>query len=536
MLRTQLLADPHNLFLHHVVLDSCRRNAPKTALVDASSGRRMTYAEYGDTVETLARGLIAAGVKSGEVVAIFLANSWEFCTAFHAIQLAGAIPTLLNPTYREREVRYQLENSGAVLLITDGGNIEGINLAGLPNLRRVYTTRQPASGAEPFANLLAILLDTVTAAYPEPDQSSEKTLAALPYSSGTTGLPKGVMLSHYNLVANVYQLLGPNGTALNSADNILCCLPLYHIYGLNVILNPSLILGAKLVLVPRFNVPMLVKLLIDETVTMMPLVPPALNALCQAAEAGQFPRDHKVLWVKSGAAPLAPDLARRFTALTNIPVCQGYGMTEASPVTHVGFLEPALYRPDSIGHPLAATDCRVLAQSEIDPADTPDDVTEAPSGQPGELVMRGPQFMLGYWNEPQATAAVLRDGWYWSGDVVTRDREGFYRVVDRRKEMIKYKGFAVAPAEVEAVLLEHPAVKECGVVGRRDDAAGEIPVAFVALRDGFVQSPKFGEELCAFVADRLTHYKQPREVHFVDSVPKTASGKILRRELRKSIA
>jgi acyl-CoA synthetase (AMP-forming)/AMP-acid ligase II len=243
-----------------------------------------------------------------------------------------------------------------------------------------------------------------------------------------------------------------------------------------------------------------------------------------------------VHWVKSGAAPLAPDLARRFTKLTNILVCQGYGMTEASPVTHVGFLDPELYRPDSIGHPLAATDCRVLSQPDIDPADTPDDLTEAPSGAPGELVMRGPQFMLGYWNEPQATAAVLRDGWYWSGDIVTRDREGFYRVVDRRKEMIKYKGFAVAPAEVEAVLLEHPAVKECGVVGRPDGAAGEIPVAFVALREGFVDSHKLGEELCAFVADRLTHYKQPREVHFVNAIPKTASGKLLRRELRKSIA
>jgi len=532
MLRTQLYADPHNLFLHDLVLDSCRRNSQKTAVVDASCGRRLSYSEYGDTVESLARGLIAAGVKPGEVVAIFLANSWEFCAAFHAVQLAGAIPTLLNPTYREREVRYQLENSGAVLLITDGGNIEGINLAGLPNLRRVYTTRQPASGAEPFANLLS----PATASYPKPDQSSEQTLAALPYSSGTTGLPKGVMLSHYNLVANVYQLLGPNATQLNSADNILCCLPLYHIYGLNVILNPSLILGAKLVLVPRFNVQMLTKLLIDEAITMMPLVPPAMNALCQAAEASQFPRDHKVHWVKSGAAPLAPELARRFTALTNILVCQGYGMTEASPVTHVGFLDPALYHPDSIGHPLAQTDCRVLAQTDIDPADTPDDLTEAPSGQPGELVMRGPQFMLGYWKEPQATTAVLRDGWFWSGDIVTRDREGFYRVVDRRKEMIKYKGFPVAPAEVESVLLEHPAVKECGVVGRPDAAAGEIPVAFVALRDGFVDGKKLEEELCAFVADRLTHYKQPREVHFVDAIPKTASGKILRRELRKQMS
>ena len=459
MLRTQLYADPQNLFLHDVVLDSCRRNAEKTALVDASCGRRLTYAEYGEAVESLARGLIANGVHPGDVIAIFLANSWEFCVAYHAATLAGAIPTLLNPSYREREVRYQLENSGAVLLITDGGNIDGISLGGLPNLRRVYTTRQLAPGTEPFANLF----HAVTAVHRKPDQSSQQTLAVLPYSSGTTGLPKGVMLSHYNLIANVYQFLGPNSTPLNSADNISCCLPLYHIYGLNVILNPTLILGAKLVLVPRFNLAMLFKLLIDEAITMMPLVPPAINGLCQAAEAGEFPRDHQVRWVKSGAAPLAPELARRFTSLTDILVCQGYGMTEASPVTHVGFLEPGLYRPDSIGQPLAQTDCRVLSQPDIDPGDTPEDVTEVPSGLPGELVMRGPQFMLGYWKEPQATAAVLRDGWYWSGDIVTRDREGFYRVVDRRKEMIKYKGFPVAPAEVEAVLMEHPAVR--GAVG-----------------------------------------------------------------------
>lgn len=531
MLRTQLYADPHNLFLHDLVLASCRRNPGKTAIVDASCGRRLTYAEYGELVESTARGLIAAGIIPGEVIAIFLPNSWEFCVSFHAAQLAGAIPTLLNPTYREREVRYQLENSAAVFLITDRPNIEGIHLAGLRELRRVYTTRQPAVASEPFSNLLK----PATASFPAPEQSSEQTLAALPYSSGTTGLPKGVMLSHYNLVSNVYQLIGPNATALNPRDNILCVLPLYHIYGLNVILNPALILGATLVLLPRFHVQQLTSLLCPEAITMMPLVPPAIIALCQAAEAGEFPRDHQVHWVKSGAAPLAPDLPRRFTTLTNILVCQGYGMTEASPVTHVGYLDPALYRPDSIGHPLAETDCRVLSQSDVEPTIAAGVLVEVPTGERGELVMRGPQFMLGYWKEPKATAAILRDGWYWSGDIVTRDAEGFYRVVDRRKEMIKYKGFAVAPAEVEAVLLEHPAVKECGVVGRSDPAAGEIPVAFVALRDGFVESGKLGRELCGFVAERLTHYKQPREVHFVEVVPKTASGKILRRELRKTI-
>jgi len=529
MLRTELYADPTNVFMHDAILASCRRHAEKTALVDTSCGRRLTYAEYGETVEALARGLVAAQVKPGEVVGIFLANSWEFCAAYHAVTLAGAIPTLLNPTYREREVRYQLGNSGAVLLITDRANIDGVNLAGLPNLRRVYCAREQGSGSEPFSHLLK----PVGVGLPRPERGSQDSLAALPYSSGTTGLPKGVMLSHYNLVANVFQFLGPHATPLNSNDNVLCFLPLYHIYGLNVMLNPALILGATLVLMPRFNVEHVTSFLMEESISMMPLVPPAMNALCQSAEAGEFPRDHKLRWVKSGAAPLAPELARRFTALTAIPVCQGYGMTEASPVTHVGYLEPELYRPESIGHPLAQTECRVIAaQNQAAEAGSAEEVA---TGDAGELVMRGPQFMRGYWNDSAATAAVLRDGWYWSGDIVTRDNRGFYRVVDRRKEMIKYKGFSVAPAEVEAVLLEHPAVRECGVVGRPDAVAGEIPVAFIALREGFVNCSKMEDELCCFVADRLTHYKQPREIHFVDVVPKTASGKILRRELRRLI-
>jgi len=191
----------------------------------------------------------------------------------------------------------------------------------------------------------------------------------------------------------------------------------------------------------------------------------------------------------------------------------------------VGYLEPELYRPESVGQPLCQTDCRVLDLQG----------NEAALGDPGELVIRGPQFMLGYWKDPQATAAVLRNGWYWSGDVVRRDAQDFFYVLDRRKEMIKYKGFPVAPAEIESVLLEHPAVRDCGVIGKKDAAAGEIPVAFIVLRDGFVAGSKLEEELGSFVADRLTSYKQPREVRFVESVPKTLSGKILRRELRKAL-
>jgi long-chain acyl-CoA synthetase len=524
MLRTRLFADPAGRFVHDVVLESCRRNAGKTALVDTPCNRRITYAEYGELVESLAHGLVSAGLAPGEVVAIFLPNSWEFAIAYHAATLAGGIPTLLNPAYREREIRYQLENSDAAFLITDAPLIEGINLAGLTKLRRIYSTRQQGAGCEPFGNLLRTSLSP--ARLPRPADDPARMLAALPYSSGTTGLPKGVMLSHYNLVANVYQLIGPGASMLSDADVMLCFLPMYHIYGLTVGLTLSLTLGLTLVLMPRFDVQKLCALAVQEGVTFMPMVPPAINALCQVAAAGAFPQNHRIRWIKSGAAPLAPELARRLSELTGIAVNQGYGMTEASPVTHVGYLAPPeMNRPASIGQPLALTDCRILDLDD----------REVTPGEPGELAMRGPQFMLGYWKEPQATAAVMRDGWYYSGDIVRTDADGFYYVLDRRKEMIKYKGFPVAPAEVESVLLEHPAVRDCGVIAKPDENAGEIPCAFVVLRENFTASNALDDELRAFVADRLAHHKQPREVHFVDAVPRTPSGKLLRRELRKNL-
>jgi long-chain acyl-CoA synthetase len=523
MLRTQLYANPDGRFVHDIVLETCRRIPGKIALVDSSCNRNFTYAEYGELVESLARGFVAAGLKPGEVIAIFLPNSWEFAIAYHAATLAGGIPTLLNPAYREREIRYQLENCGAAFLVSDGPLFECVTPGGLPSLRRVFTTRTSSPGTEDFATLLK----STSAKLPEPVASPREIIAALPYSSGTTGLPKGVMLSHYNLVANIYQLLGPNGAPLSPEDVMLCFLPLYHIYGLTVALTTSLALGAQLVLMPRFDIKKLSSHVTEHSVSMIPMVPPAINALCQAAEAGCFPKDHKVRWIKSGAAPLAPELARRLRDLTGIPVNQGYGMTEASPVTHVGYLTPPeMNRPASIGQPLALTECRVVDLND----------KEVPSGEPGELVMRGPQFMAGYWKDPQATAAVIRDGWYYSGDIVRTDADGFYYVLDRLKEMIKYKGFPVAPAEVESVLLEHPAVRDCGVVAKPDADAGEIPCAFVVLRAGHTPCQALDKELRAFVADRLAHHKQPREVRFVETVPRTPSGKILRRELRDTFS
>lgn len=514
----RLFADPHNVFLHDAILQACRQFGRKLALVDTSCSphRCFTYQDYGETVERLARGLVAAGLRPGEVLAIYLPNCWEFCAIYHAATLAGAIPTLLNPTYREREVRYQLQNSGAAMLIAEPSCIQGMNLSGLAFLRHIYTT-----GTGNFSELLR----PISASLPSPEQTSQQALAALPYSSGTTGLPKGVMLSHFNLVANIYQIIGPDGSAFRPQDVVLGFLPLYHIYGLNVVLSPLMVLGATIVLMPRFDLAAAARLITEQGITCMSCVPPILNAFCQAAEQGVFPKEHSVRWVKSGAAPLAPELASRFTELTGIKVVQGYGMTEASPVTHLGYLDAARYCPESIGQPVAETECRIVDDSDSNVA----------LGERGELVMRGPQFMLGYWKEPQATASVLRDGWYWSGDVATCDDAGFYRIVDRRKEMIKYKGFPVAPAEVEAVLLEHPAVRDCGVVGKRDAAAGEMPCAFVVLREGHVPGSKITAELCDFVAQRLTGYKQPREIRFVESIPRTPSGKVLRRELRQRV-
>lgn len=520
MLRTRLFADPQNVFVHDAILSACRQYGTRAALVDTSCDRRISFAEYGELIEGAARGLVGAGLQPGDVVAIYLPNSWEFCVAYHAATLAGGIPTPLNPSYREREVRYQLDVSEAAFLVSDGTQLKDINLSGLPKLRRLYVTRHPAAGAEKFSTLL----QATTATLPNPDRGSQYALAALPFSSGTTGLPKGVMLSHLNLVANVYQFLAPDEQRTFRRDDVLLAfLPLYHIYGLNVVLNSGLVAGASIVLMPRFDLERALALIAEEGVTFLPLVPPILNVFCAAAEQGRFPRDHRVRGSKSGAAPLAPELPRRFTALTGIPIVQGYGMTEASPVTHTGFLEPELYRPDSIGWAMPETSCRIVDERG-------DDVEP---GSAGELVMTGPQFMLGYWKAPHDTARVLREGWYWSGDIVRCDPEGFFYVLDRSKEMIKYKGFPISPAELEAVLLEHPEIRDAAVVSRPDDAAGEIPCAFVVLRDGSAGSEQMGREIAGFVAERLSPYKQPRDVRFVASIPRNPSGKILRRTLKE---
>jgi acyl-CoA synthetase (AMP-forming)/AMP-acid ligase II len=515
--RNRLFADPAGLLVHDLILESCRRFAEKDAIVDhsCSPARILTYSQYGDFVERLATSF-RSKLKPRDVIAIYLPNCWEFCICYHAATLAGCIPTLLNPSYRQREVRYQLENSGAAILISDGALIKDVDLSGLPQLRAIYTTRTSGGGAAGLAELLR----SPHTGEGTQSRDPKTTIGALPYSSGTTGLPKGVLLSHSNLVTNVFQFLVPDEESTYTANDVtLCCLPLYHIYGLNVVLNPILTVGGKLVLTARFDETKFLELIAEEQPTFLPLVPPLINCLCKAAERGHFPHNHRIRYSKSGAAPLAPELARGFTEFTGIRIRQGYGMTEASPVTHIGYIEADRYAADTIGPAVAQTDCQLVGEQD---------------GR-GELVMRGPQFMLGYWDAPEASAAVLRDGWYWSGDVATIDDQGFFRIIDRVKEMIKFKGFPVAPAEVEAVLLEHPLVRDCGIVGKPDPVAGEIPCAFVVLRDGNTGNARLADELSAYVGERLTSYKQPRDVRFVHSIPRNPSGKVLRRKLREEL-
>jgi long-chain acyl-CoA synthetase len=539
--REKLLADPTGVFVQDVLLQACQRFANRTFLIDTSCAepRHVSYGDFGDLAESAARGLVAACLQPGERVGIHLFNSWEYVVAYYAVTLAGAIPTPLNPSYREREIRYQLENSGASMLITDGPLIADVNLSGLTALRRIYATRNAdATSAESFADLFR----PNHAAIPSPRSSSDSTIAALPYSSGTTGLPKGVMLTHHNLIVNNYQLLTPDCTPFSDGESILCAIPLYHIYGLNVLLNPALSLGATLVLLPRFDVSKACRYIQDFGITFLPVVPPMLKSLCEASEQEIFPRENRIRWAKSGAAPLSAELAHRFASSTGIRVAQGYGMTECAPVAFLGSWEDRWFHPDSIGTPVALTECRLMD----------DRGAEVSNGEIGEILVRGPQVMLGYWNAPDATAEVLtasagknssansthldaQNLWYRTGDLGRQDKKGFHYVVGRLKELIKFKGFSIAPGEVESVLLEHPAVRDCCVVGRPDAAAGEVPCAFVVLKHGLFGGSRIATELSGFVAERLAPYKQPRDVHFVESLPYSPSGKILRRILHESL-
>ncbi|MBI5362281.1 MAG: AMP-binding protein [Planctomycetes bacterium] len=480
----------------------------KPALVDAASGRSVTFDELDELVGRCAAGLHAHGFRREDVLALYAPNAIEFVIAFHAAARLGGATTTINPLATGDEALRQLVDSRARVLVAGEAQHERV----VPLLPSTSVQRAFVLGASADAPSFTTLLGHGVRREQE-DVDPARDVVALPYSSGTTGLPKGVMLTHANLSANVLQLAG-TGQFLRD-DVELCVLPMFHIYGLVAILNLNLHLGATVVILPRFDLEGLLATLRDRRVTVAPLVPPIVLQLVKHPQLarGALPALRTIM---SGAAPLSAELTTACEERLGVRVIQGYGMTESSPATHVTPLVGSV--AGSAGALVGSTEMRLV---------DPEAGLDAGPGATGEVWVRGPQVMRGYLNQPEATRATVdAERWLHTGDLGRVDANGQLFVVDRLKELIKYKGFPVAPAELEAVLVAHPAVLDAAVIPVPDDEAGEVPKAFVVRR-----APVDAADLLAFVAERVAPYKRVAVVEFVDAIPKSPSGKILRRVL-----
>lgn len=498
--------------LTEYVLFAAEDLGDKPALVDGPSGRTLTYAQLSGAVRSLAGGLVAHPFAKGEVVGLMAPNLPEFAVVFHGVAMAGGVITTINPTYTEREVHHQLLDSNARLLITVAPFLDVVVAAVVgTGVSEIYVIGDTPEGsdARPLSELMGPPLAEQVPVTPD-------DLVVLPYSSGTTGLNKGVMLTHRNLIANIAQVLVP--AEVRRDEKFIAVLPFFHIYGMQVLMNTGLRAGATIITMPRFDLEQFLQLHVDHRITRSFVAPPIVVALAKHPLVDSY--DLSALeQVFSGAAPLSAELALEAGTRLGCEVVQGYGMTEMSPVSHL--TPPGQFRPGSVGLTAPNTELRI-----VDPTSGQDLGVDAD----GELWIRGPQVMKGYLNNPTATASTLdAGGWLRTGDIGHIDADGHVYVVDRLKELIKYKGFQVPPAELEALLLTHPAVADAAVVGRPDEEAGEVPVGYVVLRDGHQATEG---DVKAFVADQVAHYKRLGEVHFVDAIPKSASGKILRRLLR----
>ncbi|HEX8558521.1 MAG TPA: 4-coumarate--CoA ligase family protein [Pyrinomonadaceae bacterium] len=496
--------------LTEFVFSQAARHADKPALVDGPSGRVTTYAQLSAAVRAAAAGLARRGFGKGDVAALYSPNLPEYVVAFHAVASSGGVVTPVNPLYTVEELAKQLEDSRATYVVTVPPLVGRVREAAAGReLREVFVFGE-AEGATPFSSLLE------AGGEPPPVEiDPREDVVALPYSSGTTGVCKGVMLTHRNLVANLSQIKGSGHDWRD--ETLVCVLPLFHIYGMVAIMSHGLYCGATVVTLPRFDFELLLKTMQDYRVTFAHLVPPVVLALSKSPLVDSYDLS-SLHTIFSGAAPLGAELARACAGRLGCVVVQGYGMTEASPATHLSTREHN--KPGSVGLVVPNMECRLVS------VETGEDVG---AGERGEILARGPQVMKGYLNRPDATAETVdADGWLHTGDVAYVDEDGYFFIVDRAKELIKYKAFQVAPAELEAVLLTHPSVADAAVIPSPDEEAGETPKAFVVLKDGHGMTEA---EALEFVAARVAPYKKVRRVEFVEQIPKSPSGKILRRLL-----
>lgn len=495
------------------VLADAAERGDRPALIDGPSGRTITYEQLAFAVKAVAAGLASRGFGGGDALAIHMPNVPEYAVAFHGAAAAGGCATTVNPLYTAGELEHQLRDSGARFLVTVPPFLDTARTAAAAaDVEEVFVLGDGGEGAAPFRALMG---DAAEAPTPAIDAAGD--IAVLPYSSGTTGLPKGVMLTHRNLVANLAQM--QEACPISAEDTLIGVLPFFHIYGQTVIMNHGLWQGATIVTMPRFELAQFLRLIEEHGVTRAYVVPPIALALAKHPLVDE--QDLSSLeTIMSGAAPLGAELGEQVAQRLGCTVIQGYGLTETSPVTHVNRPD-AEPRAGSIGTALPGTECRI-----VDP-ETGEDV---PTGDRGELWIRGPQVMKGYLNNPGATADTLDDeGWLHTGDIAVRDEDGCFFIVDRLKELIKYKGFQVPPAELEAIIVAHPDVADCAVVGVPDPEAGELPKAYVVPRGESFDA----DALMSYVAERVAPQKRLRLVEEIEEIPKAASGKILRRVLRE---
>jgi len=495
------------------VLARASERGDRPALIDAPSGRTITYAQLAESVRAVAAGLTKRGFGKGEVFAHYAPNLPEYAVAFHAVATVGGVNTTANPLLTADELATQLRDCGARLLVTVPAVLEKATAAAeRSGVEEIFVYGEP-NGATPFGSLLQAGGEP-----PEVVIDPANDLVALPYSSGTTGLPKGVMLTHRNLVANLCQdTYDRPGEDDWRDERIIAVLPFFHIYGLVSIMNLPLYLGGTVVTMPRFELGEFLRVIQDYRITRAYVVPPIVLALAKHPLVDEFDLS-SLQFMLSGAAPLSAELEVACGKRLGCRMQQGYGLTETSPTTHFVTDDLAGQMPGSIGPLVPNTECRI-----VDVATGKD----AAAGEPGELLIRGPQVMKGYLNNPGATTmAIDPEGWLHTGDVARVEQHGSLRIVDRIKELIKYKGYQVAPAELEALLLTHPAIADAAVIPLPDEEAGEVPKAFIVA-----SGPITPEEVTRFVAERVAPYQKVRAVEIVEEIPKAPSGKILRRVL-----
>ena len=494
--------------------ESAQRFPEKIAIV--FQGRKISYRELDGLASSFANALTNLGVKKGDRVALFMTNRPEYIISLYGIARLGAVFTPMNPTYKEGEIVYQLNDAEATVLVVQE-SLYPLVKSVRQQLRTLKDLIIVGQHAEEGTSLFRDMIRQASPKHPPQVLLSwADDLVALPYSSGTTGLPKGVMLTQQNLVANNIQFVSSG--RITEQDTLLIFLPFYHIYGI-MLVGGGLYAGATLVVMEAFDLERSLTLAQQHGATLYYAVPPILIAL------DNYPDLHKynlscLRYIMVGAAPMAPDVAQRVQEKTGIRILQGYGLTEASPITHLNPVDQGQIKLDSVGPSVSNQEQKIV--------DLETGERELEVGEIGELLVKGPHVMKGYWKAPEESSRALRDGWLYTGDIARVDADGYVYIVDRKKEMIKYQGFSIAPAEVEAILFKHPAVADCAVIGKPDESAGEIPKALVLLRPGEDVS---AEMLMDFVGNHIAGYKKVREVEFVTAIPKTASGKILRRIL-----